>query len=1187
MMRRFFYALAMLLVGALLLLGGLPALLTAATEAPDVPVAPVFQAANAPGEEQIATGKGGHTCVINQAGQLYCWGDNQYGQTDVPAGIAPVSQVSMGSSHTCALLNDGMLRCWGHNSDGQTTVPPGLAAVTHVSAGGHHTCALTVDQALHCWGQNGEGQTAVPTDLGSVTQVGAGYDHTCALLAGGTLRCWGRNDVGQVDAVPHSHGPFTQLSTGSSHSCALTQAGALHCWGEGAQGQTTVPPGLAPLSQVSAGENHTCGLTAAGTLHCWGNNLYGQVNVLPDLGPMTQVSAGWLNTCVLTTGGALRCWGFNQYGQTDVPSALGVVSQVSAGGSKTCALTEGGALRCWGRRVFGQTSVPSGLGAVRQISAGGDHTCALTEAGALHCWGFNGSGQTDVPSGLGAVRQVSTRGSNTCALTEAGALHCWGHNGSGQTDVPSGLGAVRQVSTRGSNTCALTESGTLHCWGLNDDGQSNVPHDLGVVRQVSTGNSHTCALTEGGVLRCWGRSDNGQTPVPPDLGVVSQVSIGYGHTCALTESGTLRCWGDNGDGQTDVPSTLGPVSQVSAGDTHTCALTADGVVHCWGDNGEGQTTIPRDPLAIQVATVRGRVTNAAGNGLAGVTLTAWGQTIVTDTTGNYVFDVPTGRRTLTPTLTGYTFTPPSRSIVVSASLEPQHFTAMADPTPIPTVTASPTPTATPLPNQPNWLVMLYLAGDDIEPDRSGVVGLSDALTQLVLRLQRTPYNPNMRLVVLYDGSNQGDAKIYVREPQGLRDVTEQALTSGYWFGGMPGSAGARELDTGSVVTLRNFVAWATATYSTPQHRFLAIVDHGGGWAPDLDPPGQPRGRGGVQAGGWRGMSLDMSSGGSSLSTRETGEALQGFDLDVLFFDACLMAMIESAYEVREVADYFIAGQNLLFAYLPYERYVHDLDNNTSPATLTERIVQRYNLGGNAPYTLSALDLRQLRPGTPSNLAQRIDTLATTILAELPDPALADHALVAALTRAYNAAQKFDYDSSGTIDERDGYADLVGFARHLSSDSSLSAAIRTAADGVITAAVGPNAPVVLHQRTQSGMHNNQAINLDGANGLSIFLPLGERDYRPTRYDAARPELAYPERQLTYYVQCAQLAFACDAPRWGALLERLEPSVPIIRTGPDGLSAEATTANIMVDLRPFNAPFPLTPPPEQVFLPLVVR
>jgi hypothetical protein len=63
--------------------------------------------------------------------------------------------------------------------------------------------------------------------------------------------------------------------------------------------------------------------------------------------------------------------------------------------------------------------------------------------------------------------------------------------------------------------------------------------------------------------------------------------------------------------------------------------------------------------------------------------------------------------------------------------------------------------------------------------------------------------------------------------------------------------------------------------------------------------------------------------GSSLSTRETREALDGAGpIDLLFFDACLIGTIESAYAIVPFASYLVAGQNLLWSRLPYNRYLH-------------------------------------------------------------------------------------------------------------------------------------------------------------------------------------------------------------------------------------------------------------------------
>ena len=74
--------------------------------------------------------------------------------------------------------------------------------------------------------------------------------------------------------------------------------------------------------------------------------------------------------------------------------------------------------------------------------------------------------------------------------------------------------------------------------------------------------------------------------------------------------------------------------------------------------------------------VSGRVVLESGNGLAGVTITASGSgggcssfttTTTTDDSGYYLFYTGdnSGSGTLTPSLTGYTFTPVSRDVTIS------------------------------------------------------------------------------------------------------------------------------------------------------------------------------------------------------------------------------------------------------------------------------------------------------------------------------------------------------------------------------------------------------------------------------------------------------------------------------------------------------------------------------------------
>jgi len=70
------------------------------------------------------------------------WGDNTYGQTNVPVGLTNVVQVSVGQTHTLALKNNGTVVAWGDNTYGQTNVPVGLTNVVYISAGTTSVAAI-------------------------------------------------------------------------------------------------------------------------------------------------------------------------------------------------------------------------------------------------------------------------------------------------------------------------------------------------------------------------------------------------------------------------------------------------------------------------------------------------------------------------------------------------------------------------------------------------------------------------------------------------------------------------------------------------------------------------------------------------------------------------------------------------------------------------------------------------------------------------------------------------------------------------------------------------------------------------------------------------------------------------------------------------------------------------------------
>jgi alpha-tubulin suppressor-like RCC1 family protein len=648
--------------------------------------------AGLPGYSSLAA-RNYHTCAVTSSWGVQCWGDNRFGQlgegdtlsrgnpVDVVFGTltGQVSQVVTGGYHTCALTTTGEVWCWGQNAYGQvgnnTTIDQYApvkvistgSTILRLSAGGYHTCALFTAGSIQCWGNNANGQLGdsstttrlIPTPVsslgGQASAVETGWFHTCAVVAGSGVKCWGSDDFGQLgnpattgSSVPVSvaglpAGPFSSLAAGRYHTCVLSSTGGLWCWGGNDFGQlgdgTTIQRlSAVPVStlssgvlEIGAGFVHTCARLPT-VVQCWGSNEFGQlgdntqvnhslpapVTGLP--GGIIDLAVGGNHTCVLA-GSAAQCWGWNNYGQLGngsppmlaLPapvSSLGrSVSVLSTGAMHACAVGYGGLTWCWGAGSSGQLgygawvhhgtpvmtiSLPAG---VTGLAAGQAHTCAILVSGAVRCWGANGSGQLGNNTFSNSVLPVAVSG---LASGVVGLASSWDH------------------------TCALVNpGGAVKCWGLNDHGQLGdgttgnhstpvtVSGPAGGYIDVTAGLYHTCAVTSARTVQCWGDNSHGQlgdsstnphlTPTNvPGLFGVAALAAGAEHTCALTITGEVWCWGLNDHGQlglgdfTDRDSpvlltVLSGVSQVTAGASHTCAVmalppAAAGTVRCWGQN---------------------------------------------------------------------------------------------------------------------------------------------------------------------------------------------------------------------------------------------------------------------------------------------------------------------------------------------------------------------------------------------------------------------------------------------------------------------------------------------------------------------------------------------------------------------------------------------------------------------------
>ena len=299
----------------------------------------------------------GLACTLSLAAsaedQLTIWGDNSYGQTDVPSWVVNPLHVGSTRRTVAVVMPDGTIGAWGSDTNGEVSSAP------------FPDPGVTFEKVFGGWGF---------TFLGLTNQ--------------GQLIPWGRNSVGQANVPTLPAGrSYLKGAVGFFHGAALRDDGQIVAWGAN-QPVFTVSQQATILTVPS----------------------------LPSGVTYTDLGVGYRTTLALRSDGQLRGWGIQLYGELDIPAlpAGTTWTQMSLAGTFSVALRSDGVVRAWGDDYFGQVAgvptAPAGQTFV-EVRSGADHALARRSDGAWVGWGTNYDGEANgqlMPSGN--LRQVIASG---------------------------------------------------------------------------------------------------------------------------------------------------------------------------------------------------------------------------------------------------------------------------------------------------------------------------------------------------------------------------------------------------------------------------------------------------------------------------------------------------------------------------------------------------------------------------------------------------------------------------------------------------------------------------------------------------------------------------------------------------------------------------------------------------------
>lgn len=504
----------------------------------------------------------------------------------MPKDLGPAVAVAAGNDHSLALLQDGSVRGWGDNSYGQIDLPTALKGVKSMDARDDNSILIMADGKPLVLGDTANGLHRLPANLPPLQKVVLTTygDAAAALTVSGEVVIWGRGYDSTRWKKSGSWGKVTTLAAGYGFVLALNENGTLGIIGDTARKVLNLPDSLVGIKSIAASNLVGAALTET-NLIAWGENFKGEAVKDIHFGK-AKVFSGALTLLTLTGHGELS----NEYQSGSGPAALvfsnhGMMDRirsVSIDDRAAAVVSDSGRISVI---TIGLGGIDLGRNFEDSVRSVKIHSAAIFEGAllmglqdggvmnagkALEKYGPNALTKDGIP-----VIDLKAGNGHAVALKADGNVHCWDkYNTAKFTLVPDAAQGAIAIASGYSFALALKQDGSLVAWGDTAD-LKIAPGDAQGLKAISAMYFHAMGLKRDGSVVVWGKKSPGSLKVPAGLAQVKAIAMGFDFASALKQDGSLVVWGGLGSSdfsQSDLPGDLKDIQGLFAGSVSLMAV---------------------------------------------------------------------------------------------------------------------------------------------------------------------------------------------------------------------------------------------------------------------------------------------------------------------------------------------------------------------------------------------------------------------------------------------------------------------------------------------------------------------------------------------------------------------------------------------------------------------------------------